>query len=117
MCCAPAARSLAPRRLLLLVEQDVGRALLDDEPLVGRQAVDLTTPSARSRRARATPAIVTTHDTGGKGRLRRLMNVIASGRVDLRPIVTHHFTLDRVEEAYDLFSHQRDGVPKVAITP
>jgi threonine dehydrogenase-like Zn-dependent dehydrogenase len=31
--------------------------------------------------------------------------------------VTHRFKLDQIEEAYDLFSHQRDGVLKVAITP
>ncbi len=49
--------------------------------------------------------------------MRRLMGVIAAGRVDLGPLVTHRFTLDRIEEAYDLFSHQRDGVLKVAITP
>ena len=49
--------------------------------------------------------------------MRRLMAVIAAGRVDLKPLVTHRFKLDQIEEAYDLFSHQRDGVLKVAITP
>ncbi|WP_255574939.1 NAD(P)-dependent alcohol dehydrogenase [Caldovatus aquaticus] len=61
--------------------------------------------------------IVTTLCPGGKERMRRLMEVIASGRADLRPLVTHRFRLDQIEEAYDLFSHQRDGVLKVAITP
>jgi alcohol dehydrogenase len=61
--------------------------------------------------------IVTTLCPGGKERMRRLMEVIAGGRVDLKPLVTHRFKLDQVEEAYDLFSHQRDGVLKVAITP
>ena len=28
-----------------------------------------------------------------------------------------HRKLDQIEAAYDLFSHQRDGVLKVAITP
>jgi threonine dehydrogenase-like Zn-dependent dehydrogenase len=59
--------------------------------------------------------IVTTLCPGGKERMRRLMDVISSGRVDLKPLVTHRFTLDRIEEAYDLFAHQRDGVLKVAI--
>ena len=59
--------------------------------------------------------IVTTLCPGGKERMRRLMNVVASGRADLRSLVTHRFTLDRIEEAYDLFGHQRDGVLKVAI--
>jgi threonine dehydrogenase-like Zn-dependent dehydrogenase len=49
--------------------------------------------------------------------MRRLMGVIASARVDLRPMVTHRFSSIRIEEAYDLFAHQRDGVLKVAITP
>jgi alcohol dehydrogenase len=61
--------------------------------------------------------IVTTLCPGGKERMRRLMSVIENGRVDLGPMVTHRFKLDEIEAAYDLFSHQRDGVLKVAITP
>jgi len=61
--------------------------------------------------------IVTTLCPGGKERMRRLIAVLESGRVDLRPLVTHRFSLDQIESAYDLFSHQRDGVLKVAITP
>jgi len=49
--------------------------------------------------------------------MRRLMEVIASNRVDLKPLVTHRFKLDQIEKAYELFGHQRDGVLKVAITP
>jgi threonine dehydrogenase-like Zn-dependent dehydrogenase len=61
--------------------------------------------------------IVTTLCPGGKERMRRLLNVVASGRVDLEPLVTHRFKLDQIEEAYELFANQRDGVLKVAITP
>ena len=61
--------------------------------------------------------IVTTLCPGGKERMRRLMDVVAAGRVDLEAMVTHHFKLDEIEAAYELFSHQRDGVLKVAITP
>jgi len=61
--------------------------------------------------------VVTTLCPGGKERMRRLMNVVASGRVDLKPLVTHRFGLDAIEDAYDLFANQRDGVLKVAITP
>lgn len=61
--------------------------------------------------------IVTSLCPGGKERMRRLMNVVASGRVDLEPLVTHRFALDDIEAAYDLFASQRDGVLKVAITP
>ena len=61
--------------------------------------------------------IVTTLCPGGKERMRRLMNVVASRRVDLAPLVTHRFRLEEIELAYDLFANQRDGVLKVAITP
>ena len=61
--------------------------------------------------------VVTTLCPGGKERMRRLMNIVAAARVDLTPLVTHRFTLDRIEEAYDLFAHQRDGVLKVALVP
>jgi threonine dehydrogenase-like Zn-dependent dehydrogenase len=61
--------------------------------------------------------IVTTLCPGGKERMRRLMEVIAGGRADLRPLVTHRFALDEIEEAYELFASQRDGVLKVAIQP
>ncbi|WP_108662203.1 NAD(P)-dependent alcohol dehydrogenase [Acuticoccus kandeliae] len=61
--------------------------------------------------------IRTTLCPGGKERMRRLMSVIASGRLDTRPLVTHRYGLDDIEAAYDLFSHQRDGVLKIAIRP
>lgn len=61
--------------------------------------------------------IVTSLCPGGKERMRRLMDVVASGRTDLSNLVTHRFKLDQIEQAYELFSHQRDGVLKVAITP
>ncbi|WP_342643940.1 NAD(P)-dependent alcohol dehydrogenase [Rhodoligotrophos ferricapiens] len=61
--------------------------------------------------------IVTTLCPGGKERMRRLMEVVAAGRLDTRPLVTHRFKLDDIVAAYELFANQRDGVLKVAITP
>jgi threonine dehydrogenase-like Zn-dependent dehydrogenase len=61
--------------------------------------------------------IVTTLCPGGKERMRRLMSMIAHGRVDLTPLVTHRFALDDIDAAFDLFSHQRDGVLKVVLYP
>jgi threonine dehydrogenase-like Zn-dependent dehydrogenase len=61
--------------------------------------------------------IVSTLCPGGKERMRRLMSVIKAKRLPFRDLVTHTFPLDRIEEAYELFSHQRDGVMKVAIRP
>jgi threonine dehydrogenase-like Zn-dependent dehydrogenase len=54
---------------------------------------------------------------GGKERMRRLLNVVQSGRVDLGVLVTHHFGLDDIVAAYDLFANQRDDVLKIAIKP
>jgi len=61
--------------------------------------------------------IVTTLCPGGKERMRRLMEIIRHGRVDLTPLLTHRFSLDQIGEAYRLFGERLDGVLKVAITP
>lgn len=61
--------------------------------------------------------IVSTLCPGGKERMRRLMSIVASGRLDTRPLVTHRYKLDEIEAAYELFANQRDGVLKVAVTP
>lgn len=61
--------------------------------------------------------IVTTLCPGGKERMRRLMELVRHGRLDLRPLLTHTFPLDRIAEAYELFGQRRDGVIKIAIRP
>jgi alcohol dehydrogenase len=61
--------------------------------------------------------IVTTLCPGGKERMRRLMAMVEHHRVDLSPLVTHHFGLEDIAEAYDVFSQQRGGVLKVALYP
>lgn len=61
--------------------------------------------------------IVTTLCPGGKERMRRLMETVRHGRVDLTPLLTHCFPLTEIEEAYALFGERRDGAIKVAIRP
>ena len=62
--------------------------------------------------------IVTTLCPGGKERMRRLLSMVQNDRVDLTPLVTHHFfALEKLPEAFDLFSRQADGAMKVAIHP
>jgi alcohol dehydrogenase len=61
--------------------------------------------------------IVTTLCPGGKERMRRLMETVRRGRVDLRPLLTHTFALDQIAEGYGIFGDRRDGVLKVAIRP
>jgi threonine dehydrogenase-like Zn-dependent dehydrogenase len=61
--------------------------------------------------------IVTTLCPGGKERMRRLMNLVQSGRFDPTPLLTHRFSLDQIVEAYEMFAERRDGVLKIAIRP
>lgn len=61
--------------------------------------------------------VVTTLCPGGKERMRRLMSVVEARRFPIPSLVTHTFGLDQLEEAYDVFAHQRDGAMKVAIRP
>ena len=84
---------------------------------LGVYSGDLKIPLAAFHAGLGDHTIVTTLCPGGKERMRRLMDVIASNRLDTSPLVTHRFSLDRIEQAYDLFANQRDGVLKVAITP
>ena len=84
---------------------------------LGVYATDLTIPLGAFAAGLGDHRIITTLCPGGKERMRRLMSVVASGRVDLGAMVTHRFGLDDIEAAYELFGHQRDGVLKVAITP
>ena len=43
------------------------------------------------------------------------LKLIEEGKLDTTPLITHTYPLERIEEAYDLFEHHRDGVIKVAI--
>ncbi|MGA8143248.1 MAG: NAD(P)-dependent alcohol dehydrogenase [Candidatus Acidiferrales bacterium] len=61
--------------------------------------------------------IVTTLCPGGKERMRRLMELVRHGKLDLVPFLTHTYSLDRITEAYKVFGERRDGVLKVAIRP
>jgi alcohol dehydrogenase len=61
--------------------------------------------------------IVTTLCPGGKERMRRLIELVRHGRLDLTPLLTHTFSLDKIREAYRVFGEPRSGVIKVAIRP
>jgi threonine dehydrogenase-like Zn-dependent dehydrogenase len=45
------------------------------------------------------------------------MELVRQRRLDLTPLLTHTFSLDRITEAYQLFGERREGVIKVAIKP
>ena len=61
--------------------------------------------------------VVTTLCPGGKERMRRLMELVRTGRIDLTPLLTHSFALEDIGRAYSLFGERSDGVIKVAIRP
>jgi threonine dehydrogenase-like Zn-dependent dehydrogenase len=82
---------------------------------LGVYSSDLTIPLSAFAAGLGDHKIITSLCPGGKERMRRLMDVISHGRLDLSPMVTHRYKLENITEAYDLFSHQRDGVLKVAI--
>lgn len=59
--------------------------------------------------------IVTTLCPGGKERMRRLMRLVETGRIDMTPLLTHSFPLDRISEAYRLFANREDRVLKILV--
>lgn len=46
-----------------------------------------------------------------------ILGLIAGGQLDTTPLITHHYPLNRIDEAYRLFESHADGVIKVAVTP
>ena len=49
--------------------------------------------------------------------MRRLMEMVRGGRIDLTPLLTHSVPLERIVEGYRLFGERRNGVLKVAVRP
>ncbi|MDD6576079.1 MAG: alcohol dehydrogenase [Fusicatenibacter saccharivorans] len=58
-----------------------------------------------------------TFKTGGvDGRdCEETLRLIAEGKLNTEPLITHTYPLERIEEAYELFEGKRDGVIKVAV--
>ena len=46
-----------------------------------------------------------------------ILRLIADGKIDTTPLITHTYPLKEIEEAYRLFESRADGVMKVAIKP
>lgn len=84
---------------------------------LGVYSTDLTIPLSAFATGLGDHTINTALCPGGKERMRRLMAVIEAGRIDLSSMVTHHFKLEDIVAAYELFAHQRDNVLKIAIKP
>ncbi len=61
--------------------------------------------------------VVTTLCPGGKERMRRLMEMVRAGRMDLTPLLTHRVSLNDIKEGYRIFGDRLEGVLKVAVRP
>lgn len=46
-----------------------------------------------------------------------ILQLIAEGKIDTTPLITHRFPLSQIEEAYRIFENKLEGVIKVAVTP
>ena len=45
-----------------------------------------------------------------------ILRLIAQGKIDTTPLITHRFPLSEIEEAYRIFENRLDGVIKIAVT-
>ena len=43
------------------------------------------------------------------------LKLIADGKLDTEPLITHTYPLAKIDEAYEMFENKRDGVIKVAM--
>ena len=60
-----------------------------------------------------------TFQTGGVDGCRcgEILSLIAQGKLDTTPLITHTYPLKHIDAAYDLFENRRDHVIKVAVAP
>ena len=58
-----------------------------------------------------------TFKTGGVDgcKCAEILELIARGKLDTTPLITHRFPLDEIERAYEIFEKRQDGVMKIAI--
>lgn len=44
-----------------------------------------------------------------------ILRLVAEGKLNTEPLLTHTYPLEKIDEAYELFENKRDGVIKVAV--
>jgi threonine dehydrogenase-like Zn-dependent dehydrogenase len=82
---------------------------------VGVYSGHLSIPLEDFHAGLADQTIITTLCPGGKERMRRLMRLVETKRMNLRPLLTHTFDLENILDAYKLFESRQQDVLKVAI--
>ncbi|HJJ83626.1 MAG TPA: zinc-binding dehydrogenase, partial [Methanocorpusculum sp.] len=43
------------------------------------------------------------------------LRLIAEGKIDTEPLITHTYPLEEIEEAYRIFENREDGIIKIAV--
>jgi len=82
---------------------------------VGVYSGHLSIPLEGFHAGLADQTIVTTLCPGGKERMHRLMRLVETKRINLRPLLTHTFDLENILKAYKLFESREHGVLKIGI--
>lgn len=44
-----------------------------------------------------------------------MLKLIAEGKLDTEPLITHTYPISQIAEVYDLFENKRDGFIKIAV--
>jgi alcohol dehydrogenase len=78
---------------------------------VFQQPVSINAPRMLSKNTTLTIGM------GDLGRIQELIDLIAAGRLDLTPLITHRLPLDDVIAAYEIFEKRTEGVVKILLTP
>ena len=52
---------------------------------------------------------------GGRERMGRLLRILATGRVDPKPMTTHRFPFSEIEKAFGMMDRKEDGIIKPLI--
>jgi L-iditol 2-dehydrogenase len=47
----------------------------------------------------------------------RSLALFGAGKIRAKPLITHHFPLEQIGEAFDTFIHRRGGAIKVIVHP
>jgi alcohol dehydrogenase len=78
---------------------------------VFQQPVSINAPRMLSKNTTITIGL------GDLGRIQELIDLIAAGRLDLTPLITHRLPFADVITAYDIFEKRTDGAIKIVLTP
>ena len=73
-------------------------------PSVSRCSVDGNSPTSRTGLC-----------PGGNERMKRLLRLIETGRVDPTPLTTHRFKFEELERAFHMMETKEDGIIKPLI--